>query len=650
MNERIENGKTLEKVLSDMNDQVGRQPFNHARVKVLRDIEGIAKRKIEEMWGDGWFNLFRPAEFGKPLSSRWFWKGIGKLKDNPLLTQTVWLSEKIRSGQKTAMPLVIALDSITGLGTPNMEGEDSQSKDYGLIYALTRCMTIFRPKDNGQKPAVWFLLATTLSMKELLAPPVSSSSRDNTSFPSSRWPRFGELPPLLTWPFFHDFYFDLWHPHTHLEPFLNPSSWAEIEYVTCFGRPLWNMYRDPRTLQNMVWNKLNGGRNDVTPLEIYRTMNENQAAFGHFALATLSHLIVLDPVFKTSSADFDMLKTAVNENMRYCHSMDINEQIITTETLSDPPVAWVLMRTFRYCPELFDEAAKKVFNALIKPGRVDLGDLGELYARLTMINTRLFKTPNTYDIYASVEDFLTGWLKIGSFERHFTVEDQHAASLHKLATGWINFTHFWSISPTLSFDSDEFSIVLQNAFRRSAAILNLRSQRNQTFSDLIVPVYHGDLGKEFDQDQLSFIIVQVKDRESTPFPVFAQLLARGPRDPIHDYGKFDLLNKSGDTTSKLLDQRHLEDIPAPPSNWYTQKSILAKHDVLLYVRLELASQSRGIRLLRHTPSPESAKSLWYILVTGGTNNFECKLNDIGGIDALFNPPHSWIPDARFLDG
>ncbi|KAI9708635.1 MAG: hypothetical protein M1820_003853 [Bogoriella megaspora] len=344
------------------------------RVRLTNKICNNAERLIRKHWNFNWFQLF------KEKSADWIWSHDRylslrhTLRDHPLIRDTRQVAEKRSEG-----PFIIAFDEVADLehfdevnGLDQSEYEKLERKRLSLVYALTRVLTIFAVGPaTGKESPVWSIYATTRCINYIPEPRASE--------------------PDLRWPSFHSFAWDI---YDNISENQTPSQvltekldqWGTLDHRQKFGRPLWNSYDETDlNFGGFVLAKLNIGR---FPFSYYGWNYIDYAKIdGSMSFAILSHLVVLNPTIR-STEGFNFLRDQVHGHLRYCENIDFETQTLKSQTISDPPLAHVLIAHCRKRPSLFghvqDRALKQLQNVSL-----DVGEFGELYARITAITARL---------------------------------------------------------------------------------------------------------------------------------------------------------------------------------------------------------------------------------------------------------------------
>jgi hypothetical protein len=286
-------------------------------------------------------------------------------------------------------------------------------------------------------------------------------------------------------------------------------------HLVTFGRPLWLAYHKATT--NVV-------RRAVT-FKLLATHVYNPKDRNH-VLAVLRSRICLDPCIQSKEA-VALENEAIQSHLRWIVEFDFQSGYFRTATPSEPilseTAAWILMHgesAEKKGPTLWETTVKSLFSKLLSPGLIDRGRVGELVARLLCVLARdsiLKSSPETETspslryakpfgvldflktLFTKSNDLLTTPAQVGGNQTIKTCF-QHAS---------MNFTHWVTTS---SFLLPETTSELLHNLLFGQAALQLAS--NQKHWDLLIPIYLGKAGEDFDRTQVTGMLIQVKNSKN----------------------------------------------------------------------------------------------------------------------------------------
>jgi hypothetical protein len=226
---------------------------------------------------------------------------------------------------------------------------------------------------------------------------------------------------------------------------------------------------------------------------------------------------------------------------KYSHSRLLHQKVeingtssfeyISTTTPSEPVVSEAVTKLL--CEnDNWTNSIKTLATRLLGAGLVEKGVKGELYARLLCILARDFHftkitEKNSEFPYAepfSVKSFLQSLFnnqwhdEIMNFtpakpQTRTWAGTENASFDEVFNRGYMNFTHFTHTDVHL--EGSTMPDLLHILLRRQAA---LQLAFYQPVWNILIPVYFGDLEKDFDPTHASAILIQVRNRD-TPSPV-----------------------------------------------------------------------------------------------------------------------------------
>jgi len=385
----------------------------------------------------------------------------------------------------------------------------SDEEQVGLYIALNRIISCcFK-----EFPIWFFFLATESLVGELVPPSNAGRSGDYTRDSSSRWvksdePRLKRFPPFLALQLDVEDRWRMQDPAKRKDELRKPmANFTTPKEMAIFGRPLWYAYTDkPQEMYKVAKLKLIGGQQNGG----YDPKNENHV------FAVLSFRLSLDVCLQNPEA-ISFASAAVNFYMRVAVSIDQETGLLDTVTPSEPVLAKAAME--HLCQGVnWTQSIETLTLKLLEGGLVEKGVKGELYARLVLILAhdwvRLARGLRTSDPTSGLSS------DVPELMPTFTVSDllkalyadNHHTSIDALPKdirgARMNFTHFVPGYETLT--PEIVPELCQDLLRRCAA---MQLEFKQPTYDLFLPVYFGDVDREFEVSECGFVVVQVKNRK-----------------------------------------------------------------------------------------------------------------------------------------
>jgi len=379
-----------------------------------------------------------------------------------------------------------------------------------------------------QKYHLWAFSLSTESSMETLLPPQAQDSSQRVATGLKRFDPFigFQLDLGMALKLTDD-------PETELRKPL--SQLATKEHMTLFGRPLWSVYKeyDVPTFRNIVLAKLLHDRSGF-----YDPHNLNHV------FAALAARILLDPCTQlVNSSARDLAGRAVTYHLRLVTHMDGEHRTFTTMTPSEPVVSDAVAWTLCSAPQSgtthnaggnmstnWEPSIRTLAQYLLHPGIIEKGLKGELYVRLLLILARDFLLKSTehpsptqpssfpYSHPFKVLAFLHSAFSSDIYEQIISmvphqrtreVAGQQQLS-HAFANAWCNFTHFVNTDRNIKRSAPgEFKELIHGCILQHAA---LQCAFGQPIWDLIIPVYIGNTSGSLRQENISAILIQVKNR------------------------------------------------------------------------------------------------------------------------------------------
>ncbi|CAG8841880.1 12447_t:CDS:2, partial [Gigaspora margarita] len=210
----------------------------------------------------------------------------------------------------------------------------------------------------------------------------------------------------------------------------------------------------------------------------------------------------------------------IANNMRLCISVLEDRKYVVTSMSTEPVLAEASARIMNDS----DISLTKLINQLseaLKKGVVEAGYRGELTARLLLLNAwdccikkKILDEKKTNDTnisknyfrFVTLEEFLKSLLVDNVYEKiKNRLEETVKFTGRKFGEAYINFTHFINIR----YIPDRKN--LGKALIRGIAF---SCKRNQRGADIIIPLYMGTLDENFNEDRISYILIQVKNHST----------------------------------------------------------------------------------------------------------------------------------------
>ncbi|KIX00386.1 uncharacterized protein Z518_10525 [Rhinocladiella mackenziei CBS 650.93] len=299
------------------------------------------------------------------------------------------------------------------------------------------------------------------------------------------------------------------NPILRKEELLKPlKTFAELEHMAQFGRPLWHAYADEgRDMIKLAKLKLIGGQQG----------GHYNASDRDHVFAALSFRLSLD-VCRQNPCTISLTRTAVNSFMRVVISMDHETGVMDTVTPSEPVLARAA--TEYLCDANWSRSIQTLCEELLEKRLIEKGRKEELYARLMLIlahdwvrwarSIRLNRVPKFAPTF-TVSDFL---MALYARDHHDSIREI-PEQIHKAR---MNFTHFVLADEQIT--AEIIPALCRDLLRRSAA---MQLSWNQDIYDLLIPVYYGSEDEELDPSNYGVILVQVKNKDaSTPREIFQE--------------------------------------------------------------------------------------------------------------------------------
>ena len=313
---------------------------------------------------------------------------------------------------------------------------------------------------------------------------------------------------------------------------------ATKEHMTLFGRPLWLIYKDydVQTLRKIVLAKL-----------LHNSEGFYYSDNLDHVFAALAARILLDPCTQlVNSSARDLAGRAVTGHLRLVIHFDGEHRIFATMTPSEPvvsdAVAWTLCSTPQSgttpvsgpgsMSTNWESSIRTLVRHLLHPGIIEKGLKGELYVRLLLILARDFLLKSTvhptqppsfpysqpFTVLAFLQSVFSSNIyeqiismvprqRIKGFETRVAGQQQLS---HAFSNAWCNFTHFVNTDRNIKRNAPgEFRELMHGCILQHAA---LQCAFGQPIWDLIIPVYIGDTSDSLRQENISAILIQVKNR------------------------------------------------------------------------------------------------------------------------------------------
>jgi len=389
--------------------------------------------------------------------------------------------------------LVIVFDEASSL----MRLSPFYEPDPGLYVALNRVISCLK------KFHVWSFF---LSTESLIGHPVPG----NASFQEANT-ELKRFPPFVALQLDVQDRRNMQDPILMEEELLKPlKTFAELEHMALFGRPLWYAYtgQDEYMIQlakfKLIGGHQGGSYEPEDPDHVY---------------AALSFRLSLD-VCLQNPGTLSLTRTAVNFFMRVVISMDHETGMMDTATPSEPVLARAAME--HLCHRLnWPTSIQTLSQHLLEKGLIEKGRKGELYARLVLILAHDWvrwaqglrsKGLSEFAPTFTVSDFL---MALYAGDHHDSIR-KIPERIHKAR---MNFTHFVPADQPIT--PDEIPALCRDLLRRSAA---MQLSWDQETYDLLIPVYYGTEDEQFNPSNCGVITIQVKNKinATTPGEIFEE--------------------------------------------------------------------------------------------------------------------------------
>ncbi|CAG8831448.1 30742_t:CDS:1, partial [Racocetra persica] len=275
-----------------------------------------------------------------------------------------------------------------------------------------------------------------------------------------------------------------------------------------YGRPLWGALlmpssdtkgMEPERIIELAMDKLIGG-------QFFSVWRKNQ-------IKMLDTLAILGPRLCVEIApQSEYAPDLIANNMRLCIKVLEDRKYIVTAMPTEPVLAEASARIMNDPHISLTELINKLSEAL-KKGVVEAGYRGELTARLLLLNAwdccikkKILDDTNiskNYFRFVTLEEFLKSLLVDNVYEKiKNRLEETVKFTGRKFSEAYIKFTHFINITYTPKRKD------LGDALIRGIAY---SCKRNQQGVDIIIPLYMGTLDEKFNEDRISYILIQIKN-------------------------------------------------------------------------------------------------------------------------------------------
>jgi hypothetical protein len=405
--------------------------------------------------------------------------------------------------------LIIVFDEASSL----MRKQPSAEPHTGLYVALNRIVSCLK------EYRMWSFFLSTESLVGHLVPPTDATpTGDYLRDPSARLPFDEDVTQLKRFPPFVALQLDVEDRRRMQDRELKKKelekplqTFATLEHMALFGRPLWYAYADrSEDMIKLAKLKLLGGQKGAQ-----YTPDDPDHVF-----AALSFRLSLDVCLQNPST-VSLTRTAVNSFMRVVISMDQETGMMDTLTPSEPVLARAAMEHLCNNTNNWPDSIRTLSKELLEKGLIEKGRKGELYARLLLIlahdwvrwaqHLRPDRNP-VFKPFFTVSDFLMA----------LYAEDHHPSIWQispQILEARMNFTHFVPAYEGLT--PEVIPALCRDLMRRSAA---MQLSSNQVTYDLLIPVYYGKEDEKFDLSNCGVILVQVKNQveATTPQSIFKE--------------------------------------------------------------------------------------------------------------------------------
>ena len=308
---------------------------------------------------------------------------------------------------------------------------------------------------------------------------------------------------------------------------------ATVDHVIGFGRPLWMLCyeQSPKSTRDYVIMKLLGGVMDCV------------ATKTDHAFALIANRICLQPSMNDKTS-YEVAVKSVDLHLRLLTAVHNHLGTISTTTPSEPIVADAAFHLLGISDN-WEKALTQVINDLFSHGRIEKGEIGELFSRLLVILaqdaalTKWFSTPQGGTVQeagmyvqscapVSAFSFLSELLGGAELERAIDFASRNSKppttatdmaprrgtteppDFKKYLTKcYTNFNHI--TQTTESLQPETSAQLMSSLIRRHAA---LQLAPNQPHWDLLIPMYHAQVVSDpYSPENASPILIQVKNRK-----------------------------------------------------------------------------------------------------------------------------------------
>ncbi|KIX00093.1 uncharacterized protein Z518_10230 [Rhinocladiella mackenziei CBS 650.93] len=404
--------------------------------------------------------------------------------------------QQCRGTSSTDPLLVIVFDEASSM----MRKYRADEPNIELYVALNRVISYLK------KFRVWSIFLSTESLIRHIVPP--SNTSDYVQDPST-YTDLMRFPPFVSLQLDVEDRRRMQNPMLKKEELLKPlKTFANLEHMALFGRPLWYIYTHAErgSMIEVAKLKLIAGRQRG-----YYDPNDPDHVF-----AALSFRLSLD-VCLQNPATVSLNETAVSCFMRVVISMDHETGVMDTTTPSEPVLARAAME--HLCRRgNWPYSILTLCKKLLEKGLIEKGRKGELYARLVLILAHDCVRCVPPDPASQLAPTFT----VSDFLMALYARDHHD-SIRKIPKrtreARMNFIHFVPAYTRLS--PEVIPAVCHDLLRRSAA---MQLSWDQQIYDLLIPVYYGTEDEKFDPSNCGVIVVQVKNQNNatTPREIFRE--------------------------------------------------------------------------------------------------------------------------------
>ncbi|KAF8331451.1 uncharacterized protein EI90DRAFT_3057981 [Cantharellus anzutake] len=296
-----------------------------------------------------------------------------------------------------------------------------------------------------------------------------------------------------------------------------------MEHISQYGRPLWRamLPKKGNELVNIAAFKLTAGdKGGFHP-------HDKRHVF-----AVLSQRLCLDLVIANREAVM-LANRSVSHHMRLLTGLSVDNALYYTHSPSEPVLALGAALLLYDHPGQLPLALDTLSQDLCLAGLVEKGLMGELAARFLLLTARDYAAPFDAEGHRNLLKpvHLLDVLQI-LFGKDWCNDDDFKTAF---SDAFVNFTH-WG-ARDFSLPEPPPRNLLSNLWARGVI---MQCCFNQTSIDFLCPVYFGsvDPGANFDCDQLSGFVIQVKNKKKGDTDTGAQRnlrpngIIRDPEDPL----------------------------------------------------------------------------------------------------------------------